>query len=121
LGGQHFLAPLQTGPGAHLASYAVGTGSFLGVNHLGRGINHPAPPSTEFKERVQLYLYSLSVPSWQVITRTSPSPLPLPVFNDVCRWDCIASNYSMTSEQSIGNDLEGCAHILILNTVTAFA
>jgi len=70
--GMTFLAPLQTSSGAHLASYTVDTSSFLGVSRPGRGINHPAPPSTEVKERVQLYLYSLSVPSWQVVTRTLP-------------------------------------------------
>jgi hypothetical protein len=29
--GARFSAPIQTGPGAHPASYAMGTGSFLGV------------------------------------------------------------------------------------------
>jgi len=72
IGGRHFLAPLQTGPGAHLASCTVDTDSFLGVNLPGHGINHPAPPSTEVEGRVQLYLYSLFVPSWQAVTRTLP-------------------------------------------------
>jgi len=31
-----------------------------------RGVNHPSQTSADVKERVQLYLYSLSVPSWQV-------------------------------------------------------
>ena len=34
-------APVQTGPGAHSASYTVGTGSFFGVKWPRRGINHP--------------------------------------------------------------------------------
>jgi len=39
--GVRFYAPVQTGPGAHLPSYAVGTGSFLGLKRPGRGIDHP--------------------------------------------------------------------------------
>jgi hypothetical protein len=35
-----FSAPVQTGPGAHSACYAVGTGSFPGVKRLGRGVDH---------------------------------------------------------------------------------
>jgi len=36
-----FSAPVQTGPGAHPASYKIGTGSFAGVKRLGRGVDHP--------------------------------------------------------------------------------
>jgi hypothetical protein len=35
--GTRFSAPVQTGPGAHLASCTVGTGSLLGVKY-GRGV-----------------------------------------------------------------------------------
>ena len=38
----------------------------------GRGVNHPSPFSAEVKERVKLYLYSPSVPEWQVIGWTLP-------------------------------------------------
>ena len=38
--GAKFSAPVQTGPGVHPASYTVGTGSFLGVKWLGRGVDH---------------------------------------------------------------------------------
>ena len=38
--GKRFSAPVQTGPGAHLASYTMGTGSFPGVKRTGRGIDH---------------------------------------------------------------------------------
>ena len=55
-----FPAPLQTGPGAHPASYTVGTGSLPGVKRPGRGVDHPSPFRAEVKERVRLYLYSLS-------------------------------------------------------------
>ena len=39
--GARFSAPLQTGPGAHPASYTMGTGSFPGIKRPGRGVDHP--------------------------------------------------------------------------------
>ena len=72
-----FSAPVQTDPGAHPASYTMGTGSFPGVKRPERGVDHPPPSSAKVKERVELYLYSPSGPSWPVIGRTLPLPLPL--------------------------------------------
>jgi len=66
-GGARFSAPLQTGLGAHPASYTMGTGSFPGVKRPGRGVVHPPTSGAEVKERVQLYLYSPSAPPWPVI------------------------------------------------------
>jgi len=62
--GVGFFAPIQTGPGAHSASYTMGIGSFLAIKHPGRGIDHPIPSSAEVKERLELYLYSTSGPLW---------------------------------------------------------
>ena len=59
--------PVQTGPGAHPAFCTMGTGSFVGVKRPGRDVDHSLPSSTEVKERVKLYLYSLSGPSWPVL------------------------------------------------------
>jgi hypothetical protein len=42
-------------------------GSFLSVKRPERGINHPPPSSAGFEESVELYLYSLSGISCQVI------------------------------------------------------
>ena len=61
-----FSTPVLTGPGAHPASYTVGTG-FLPRGRLGCGVNHPSPTTVEVKETVELYVYSPSGPSWQVI------------------------------------------------------
>ena len=58
--GAKFSAPDLTGPGAHPASYTMGTGSFPGVKRPGRGVNHPPTSSFEVKIRVELYLYSPS-------------------------------------------------------------
>jgi hypothetical protein len=42
-------------------------GSFPGVKRLDRGVDHPPPSIAEVKERVQLYHYSPSGPSWPVL------------------------------------------------------
>ena len=65
--GARFSAPVQTGPVAHPASYTMGTGSFPGVKRPGRGVDHPPQSSDEVNERVELYLYSASRPSWLVL------------------------------------------------------
>jgi hypothetical protein len=39
--GANFSAPVQTGRGVQIASYAMGTGSLPGVKRPGRGFEHP--------------------------------------------------------------------------------
>ena len=46
----------------------------------GRGVNHPPQSNAQVKERVQLYLYSTSRPSWPLLRRTLP--LPFTLFTD---------------------------------------
>jgi len=58
--GARFSAPIQTRPGAHPASYIMGTGSFPGIKRPERGVDHPPTSSAEVKERVEIYLYSPS-------------------------------------------------------------
>ena len=67
MGGGRFSAPVQTGLGAHPASYTVGTRSFPGVKQPGHDIDHPPSSSAEVKERVELYLYFPSGPSWPAL------------------------------------------------------
>jgi len=43
----------------------------------GHVADHPPPYNTEVKERIELYLYSTSGPSWPVIGCTLPLPLSL--------------------------------------------
>jgi hypothetical protein len=62
-----FCVPVKTYAGAQPASYTMGTGSFPRVKRLGRGVGHPSLSSIEVKEKVQLYLYSPSGPSWPVL------------------------------------------------------
>jgi len=54
----------------------MSTGSFMGVKRPGRGVDHRPPSSADVKERVELYLYTTSGPSWPVLGW----PLPLPFF-----------------------------------------
>ena len=61
-GGGRLSAPVHNGPGAHPASYTMGTGSFPGVKWQGRGGDNPPTYSAEVKESVQLYFYSPSGP-----------------------------------------------------------
>ena len=72
--GVKFSAPVQTGPGAHPASYTMGTGYFLAVKRPGRGVDHPPRSSTAVKERVQLYIYFPLEPSCPVMGWTVPLP-----------------------------------------------
>jgi len=65
--GMRFFAPVQTGPGAHPASFIMGIGSFMGVKRPGRGVDHPPLSRAEVEERVELYLYSPSASSWPVL------------------------------------------------------
>jgi len=57
--GGGFSAPVQTDPGAHPASYTMGTGSFPGVKRPRRGVNHQPPSRAEVKERRAIPLLPL--------------------------------------------------------------
>jgi hypothetical protein len=61
--GARFSAPVQTGSGAHPASYTIGTGYFLGIKQLRHGTDHPPTSSAEVKERVVIPL----VPFWTFV------------------------------------------------------
>jgi len=49
-GGATFSELIQTGPGAHPASYTMGTGSFLGENSSGHGVDHLPNLAPRLKE-----------------------------------------------------------------------
>ena len=67
-----FSAPVQTGPGAHTASYTMGTVYFPGVKRPGRGVDHPPSSSAEVEGRVELYTCSPSGSSWPLLGRALP-------------------------------------------------
>ena len=68
-----FSATVQTGPGGPPSflynRYRV---SFPGFKRPWRGVNHSPLPRAEVKERVELYLYSATEPSWPVPGRSLP-------------------------------------------------
>ena len=77
LGGEIFRTHLDRpwGPPSFLHNgYRL---SFAGVKRPGRDVDHPPTSSAEGKERVQLYIYSPSAPSWPVLGWTLRLPLPL--------------------------------------------
>jgi hypothetical protein len=58
----------QSGDGSHGVqppSYTMCTSSFLGLKWLGMALTIHPLFSTKVKERIELYLFSMSVPSWQ--------------------------------------------------------
>jgi len=57
---------VHIGPGAHPVSYSLGTGFFARIKRPVRGVDNPTLSRAEVKERVDLYVYSPSVSSWQV-------------------------------------------------------
>ena len=87
--GLRFSAPIQTSPGAHPASYTMGTRSFPGAKWPGHGVDHPPPSSAEVEGRVELHLYSPSGPSWPVIGRTLS--LPYNFWRILIFWDMSCS------------------------------
>jgi hypothetical protein len=65
--GARFSTPVHTDPGAHPASYKMGTRSFLGVKRPCCAADHPPPSTADVKERVEIYLYSPSGTLWPVL------------------------------------------------------
>jgi hypothetical protein len=65
--GERDSAPVHTGPGTHPASHTMGTGWSPGIKRPERGLDNPPPSSAEVKEKVELYIYSASGPSWAVL------------------------------------------------------
>jgi hypothetical protein len=49
-GGDEISAPVQTGPGAHTASYIIVIKSLPGIKRPGRGVDHPSLLVPRFKE-----------------------------------------------------------------------
>jgi hypothetical protein len=70
--GRDFQHPSRPALGPTQPTVQRVPGHFSGVKRPGRGVYHPPPSSADVKERVKLYLYSLSGPSWPVLGRTLP-------------------------------------------------
>jgi hypothetical protein len=59
--GAMLSAPVQTGPVAHPALCAMGTGSFPGIKHPARGVNHPPHLAPRLKKEQS---YTSALPLW---------------------------------------------------------
>jgi hypothetical protein len=64
---EKFSATVQTDRGVYPTYYTMGTGYFQGVKRPGHGVDHPLSSSADVKEKVELYFYSPSGPSWPVL------------------------------------------------------
>jgi len=63
-----FSIPVQTYTVPHPASCTMSTGSlFRVIKRPVRGFDHPPSSTAVVKERVKLYFYSPSKPSWPVV------------------------------------------------------
>jgi hypothetical protein len=97
----------------------MGTASFPGGKAAGSWHSPPPPPSAQIKERVELYLYSHSGPSWPVLERTLTF-LPLPLLIDMAKPDessvktKVTENLASTktrrsSQQDVKSEDKNCA------------
>jgi hypothetical protein len=73
-GGARFSAPVQTGPGAHPASYTMGTGSFQGVKRPAQGVDHHPHLAPRWKKSGTLPL----LPLWAFVAYSGETLLTLP-------------------------------------------
>jgi hypothetical protein len=85
--------------------------SFPGLKWPGRGVDRPPPSSAEVKERVELYLYSPSGPSWSVLWWTfSPFLVccvgPRGLFMCWCLW-CWQNPENLDLSPSVTSASEG--------------
>jgi hypothetical protein len=68
---------VQTGSGAHPASYPMGIGDLsLGVKRPRREADHSLPSSAEVKECVDLYLHFRNISSWRGAYLSAGTILP---------------------------------------------
>jgi hypothetical protein len=78
---QTFINCVQTGSGAHPASYPVGTAALsLRVKRPEREADHSPPSSAEVKECVELYLHSPSMFPWRGAYLSTGATLHLPSY-----------------------------------------
>jgi len=101
-----FYAPVQTGSDVHPASCTMGSGSFPGVKRPGRGVDHPPPSSAEVKERVKVYLYSSSGPSWPVLWWTLPLPFTIKIWRTLNVLVQIINQCQANSKQDVTDVME---------------
>ena len=85
------------------------TGSYQGVKRPGRGLDHPLPSSAEAEERVELYIYFPSGPSWPVIGR--PLQLPVPDLTTYVMFNAVVGFTSEFRRYTLKNLKKKCLYI----------
>ena len=68
-GGNEIFRTRPDRPEVHAACYTrtIGNGPFSGVKPQGRGADQSPPSSVQVEGSVELYIFSLSGPSWRVL------------------------------------------------------
>jgi hypothetical protein len=72
VGGEIFRTTLYRSWGPPSLLYKGCRVPLPGIKRPGHGVNFPSPYSSDVKERVELYLYTLTGRSWPVLGRTLP-------------------------------------------------
>jgi len=62
-----YSTPVKTGPGAHPATYRMGKVSSPGAKQPGLDANPPPSSNAKIKDRIELFIYSPSEPTWPVL------------------------------------------------------
>ena len=103
-------------------TYSMGTGSFPGIKWPGRGVDQPSSSRAEVKERVELYLYSPSWPSWCVLEWTLPLPLPLPALIILASEWCflLQTSYIFFAPAVYSSFMSSVSHIISIYFVWIF-
>ena len=80
-----FSAPVQTGPGAHPASYTVGTGYFPGEKRPGRGAGHPSHLAPRLKKESRY----TSTPLWAFVacSRVNFTVMYINIYIKLCSYN----------------------------------
>jgi len=104
--GTRFSAPVQTRPGAHPASYTMGTGLFPGVKRPGRGIDHPSHPAPRLKKPL--------LPPWAFVacSRVNVTFIYL-LFDHMCTHFRLAQNWIGTGPSGTQYCVNQAVSILI--------
>jgi hypothetical protein len=96
----------------------MGTGSFPRNKCPGSGVDHPTPSSAEVKERVQLYFYSPSGPSWSVFGWTLPL---FPAFCVIIKLKIVFATSLQAHRSGINNNNNNMLTIIVvLQQLTVF-
>jgi hypothetical protein len=64
---ERFSVLVKIVSGAHSVSYTMGTRSFPEEKQLWSGVNIQYASNAEVKERVEIFPYTFSAPSWHVL------------------------------------------------------